>query len=150
MIQADLSPEQVSTSEDAIRQVIERLGTGFASKNGALFASAFAEVHDYVVVNGMFVPNMTREANAQVHQELFDGTRMGALGNDLSKLSEPTCVISGIRFLSPTIAVAHIATEVGGKPATIATAVMQQQAGEWLIVSFHNAMVLTGPDGPPG
>src|SRR5262249_48449900 len=108
----------------------------------------FAERHDYVVINGTLIANMTREANARVHQELFEGLRAGALGADLSKSVAPRYEVRNIRFLSPTIAVAHIASVVDGNAVTIATAVLQQD-GEWRIVAFHNAPVMTA-SGVPG
>ena len=135
-------------SEAAIRQTIERMITGMQNKSGAEFASAFAEMHDYVVINGMLLVDTTRPANAQVHQELFNGVRQGALGADLSKLDTPEAEARNIRFLTPEIAVVHIVTKIGGKDTTIASAVMQQLAGEWLIVAYHNAPVM-GWNAPP-
>jgi uncharacterized protein (TIGR02246 family) len=148
MNQNDALATSLPEREAAIRHVLDRLQEGFTRKSGAIFASAFAEQHDYVVINGMFFPNMTREANAKVHQELFEGSRMGALGADLSQMAAPRYEVRNIRFLSPTIAVAHIASRLGGQERTIATAVMQQQDEEWRIVAFHNAPVLKPPDGP--
>lgn len=136
-------------SEAEIRGVIDRLATGFITKDSTLFASAFADVHDYVVINGTLVPNMTREANEKVHQELFQGTRMGALGNDLSKMGAPKYEIRNVRFVEPTVAVVHIGASVEGQDTVIASAVLHHQDGAWLIVSFHNAPVLAG-GGQPG
>src|SRR5262249_54048513 len=117
---------------------------GFNSKDSAVFASAFADVHDYVIINGTLVPNMTREANAQVHQELFEGSRQSALGGSLSEI-QAQYEIRNIRFLTPEITVVHVSTGADGHEGTIITAVMQKQAGEWRIVAFHNALVLKRP-----
>ena len=46
---------------------------GQNTKNGELFASAFAQEHDYIAINGMFLPNQTREDNARIHQREEDG-----------------------------------------------------------------------------
>ena len=135
-------------NEKAIRQVVGRLQSGYDNKSGEVFASAFAPVHDYVVINGMLVPGMTREANAQVHQELFSGTRMGSLGDNLRDLNVQ-CEVRNIRFLTPEIAVVHIATIIDGHAGTMVSAVMQKQEDEWLIATYHNAPVMQGPPGGP-
>lgn len=138
-------------SEAAIRETLERLREAFTQKSGDVFASAFAPIHDYVVINGMLVKDMTREANAQVHNDLFRGTQRGSLGHDLSRMDAPETEVRGIRFLSPEIAVVHLVNRFGEQTVTIVSLVMQQQPdGEWLIVSFHNAPILpAGPPSPP-
>ncbi|MBC7527700.1 MAG: hypothetical protein H7308_09125 [Chthonomonadaceae bacterium] len=116
-----------------------------------MFASAFAPHHDYIVVDGRLIPNLTREINARVHQGLFEGSRSGDLGNDLSKI-KMRCEIINLRFLTSEIAVVHIAMKTESDNDTIATAVMQQQEGEWLIISYHNAHASHNPrtmDNPP-
>jgi hypothetical protein len=47
--------------EIAIRQHVQDMQDAQNTKNGGLFASDFAPEHDSVAVNGMFLPNQTRQ-----------------------------------------------------------------------------------------
>ena len=125
--------------EAAIRQVIQTLQDGWNQKDGARFASPFAEEHDYVVINGMFLPKWAREANARQHQQLFDG---------IYKEVDIQLRVSKIRSLSPHLIVAHIQghSHPKGKPAdhlsdVIMTMVLERGASGWKIVAFHNSPV---------
>ena len=55
------------------------------------------------------------------------------------------CEIINLRFLTSEIAVVHIAMKTESDNDTIATAAMQQQEGEWLIISYHNAHASHNP-----
>lgn len=125
--------------EAAIRQAVQTMQDGWNQKKGVVFASSFAQEHDYVVVNGMFFPKWTREANAQAHQGLFDGVYKEV---DL-KLS-----VAKIRFLTPEIAVAHAQgfSYPRGKmeekrQEAVITLVMQKGKEGWKIVAFQNTPV---------
>jgi len=63
--------------EAAIRQLVQVIRDGQNTKNGRLFASFFAQEHDYIAINGMFLPNQTRQDNAHIHQRLYDESRSG-------------------------------------------------------------------------
>ena len=67
-------------NEAAIRRVVRTLQDAQNTKNGELFASAFAQEHDYIAINGMFVPNQTRQDNARIHQRLYDESRSSVAG----------------------------------------------------------------------
>ena len=123
----------------SIRQVVQNMQDGWNKKDGRLFASSFAEEHDYVVINGMFLPKLTRESNARQHQQLFDG---------VYKEVDLQLRVSQIRHLNPEIAVAHISghSHPKGSPEekrseVIITAVVQKREGGWKIVAFHNSPV---------
>ncbi len=58
--------------ETAIRQLVEDMQDGRSTKNGKLFASAFAGEHDYIAIEGVFLPDQTRQDNARIHQRLYD------------------------------------------------------------------------------
>ena len=49
--------------EAAIRQLVRDMRDGQNTRDGELFASAFAQEHDYIAINGMFLPNQTRQDN---------------------------------------------------------------------------------------
>jgi uncharacterized protein (TIGR02246 family) len=125
--------------ETGIKQAVQNMQDGWNKKDGALFASAFAPEHDYVVINGMFLTKVTREKNAQMHQQLFDG---------MYKEVDIALRVSKIRFLNSGIAVIHIQghSHPKGQPdqkrqEIIITLVMQKPAAKWEIVAFHNSPV---------
>lgn len=131
--------------EAAIRQLVQVMRDGQNRKDGELFASAFAQEHDYVAINGMFLPNQTREDNARIHQRLYDESTSSVAGKYGEV--EVRLKVSKIRFLTPEVAVVHVRSafrlksDPGKKTKNIITAVMQKQEGEWEIVAFHNAPV---------
>jgi len=131
--------------EAAIRQVVQDMQDAQNTKNGELFASAFAQVHDYITINGMFLPNQTREDNARIHQRLYNDHRSSVVGRYGEV--EVGLGVSKVRLLTTEIAVAHVRGEFRpkGDPdkriKNIITTVMQKQQGKWEIVAFHNAPV---------
>jgi uncharacterized protein (TIGR02246 family) len=130
----------------AIRQLVQDLQEGQNTKNGTLFASAFAREHDYVTINGMFLPNQTQEDNARIHQGLYD-ERRSSVAARYGEV-EVRLNVANIRPLTaPRVAIAHVESEFrlkgqsDKKTKNIITAVMQKREGEWEIVAFHNAPV---------
>jgi uncharacterized protein (TIGR02246 family) len=130
----------------AIRQLVQDLQEGQNTKNGTLFASAFAREHDYVTINGMFLPNQTQEDNARIHQGLYDESRSSVAARYGEV--EVRLNVANIRPLTaPRVAIAHVESEFrlkgqsDKKTKNIITAVMQKREGEWEIVAFHNAPV---------
>ncbi len=127
------------SDETSINQVVQNMQDGWNKKSGAQFSLSFAEEHDYVPVNGAFLPKVTREVNAKAHQELFDG---------VYKELDLQLRVSKIRFLTPEIAVVHIQghshpkgkVEEKRQHITITT-VMQKRSGKWEIVAFQNTPV---------
>jgi len=132
--------------EDAIRQLVQDMQDAQNSKDGALFASAFADEHDYIAINGMFLPNQTRQQNARVHQRLYDENTSSVAG--MYGEVEVMLNVARIRPLTaPRVAVVHVQSEFrlksdpDKKTKNIITAVVQEREGEWGIVAFHNAPV---------
>jgi uncharacterized protein (TIGR02246 family) len=132
-------------NEAAIRRVVRTLQDAQNTKNGELFASAFAREHDYIAINGMFVPNQTRQDNARIHQRLYDESRSSVAG-EYGRV-EVRLKVAKVRPLTPKVAVVHARSEFRVKyqpekgTKNIVTAVMQKREGEWEIVAFHNAPV---------
>jgi uncharacterized protein (TIGR02246 family) len=131
--------------EAAIRQLVQDLQDAQNTKDGELFASAFAQEHDYIAINGMFLANQTRQDNARVHQRLYDeGT--SSLAGKYGEV-EVRLEVSKIRLLASGVAVVHVRSEFRlksdpeKKTKNIITAVMHKQQGKWEIVAFHNAPV---------
>ena len=131
--------------EAAIRQVVQNMQDAQNTKNGELFASAFAQEHDYIAIHGMFLPNQTRQDNARIHQRLYDESRSSVAGRygEVDVRLE----VSKIRFLTPEVALVHVRSEFrpksdpDKKTKNIISAVMQKQQGKWEIAAFHNAPV---------
>jgi uncharacterized protein (TIGR02246 family) len=115
------------------------------TKNGELFASAFAREHDYIAINGMFLANQSRQENARIHQRLYDESTSSVAGKYGEV--EVRLEISKIRFLTSEVVVVHIRSEfrLKGDPdkmtKNIITSVMHKQQGKWEIVALHNAPV---------
>ena len=131
--------------EAAIRQLVRNMQDGQNIKDGELFASAFAQEHDYIAINGMFLPNQTREDNTRIHQRLYDESTSSVAGSYGEV--EVRLNVAKIRLLVPEVAVVHVEGEFRPKSAPdkkagdIITAVVQKREGEWEIVAFHNAPV---------
>jgi uncharacterized protein (TIGR02246 family) len=121
--------------EAAIRQRVQYMQDGQNARNGELFASAFTQDHDYVAINGTFLPNHTRRDNARIHKWLYDDSRCSVAGK------HPKVDVR------PEVAVVHVRSEFrprsdpDRKTENIITAVTRRRDGEWEIVSFHNAPV---------
>ena len=121
---------------EAIRQIVQDMEDGWNKPSGELFASHFAEEHDYVVWTGMYLPNQSRAANAGIHQELLSGIYKG---------SKNRLVLDKVRFVRKDVAIVHVyahATFPGQPepdyPAMIISMVLEKSEGDWKIVSFHN------------
>jgi uncharacterized protein (TIGR02246 family) len=130
--------------EAAIRRLVRVMQDGQNSKDGELFASAFAREHDYVAINGMFLPNQTPRDNARVHQRLYDESRSSVAGSYGEV--EVRLDIAGIRPLTAEgVAVVHVEGEFRPKgeaeegARNIISAVVQKRENGWEIVAFHNA-----------
>ncbi len=135
-----------SADEVAIRQLVQDMQDAQNSKDGELFASAFAQEHDYIAINGMFLPNQTRQDNARIHQRLYDD-RTSSVAGRYGEEVEVRLEVSKIRLLTPEVAVVHVRSEFRlksdpeKKTKNIITAVMQKRQGKWEIVAFHNAPI---------
>ncbi|HKH37194.1 MAG TPA: SgcJ/EcaC family oxidoreductase [Rubrobacter sp.] len=132
--------------EAAIRQLVQNMQDGQNRKDGELFASAFAQEHDYIAINGMFLPNQRRKDNARIHLRLYDESTSSVAGNYGEV--EIRLSVSKIRPLTAQgVAVVHILSEFHlegqheKKTKNVITAVMQKREGQWEILAFHNAPV---------
>ncbi|MBK9527400.1 MAG: SgcJ/EcaC family oxidoreductase [Acidobacteria bacterium] len=133
--------------EAAIKQIVQTMQDGWNKKDGKMFASHFAEEHDYVNVWGLYLPKASRDGNAKAHQGLFDGPY---------KEVDAQFRVAKIRFLSPDIAVMHIQGYTHGKGKVedkrqdvIISGVLQKKSGKWEVVAFQNTPVNPPTYGPP-
>ena len=61
-----------ASDEQQLQGLIMTMQKGWNAKSGQTFASVFDAVHDYIVVNGIYLSGITPEANAQAHQHIFN------------------------------------------------------------------------------
>lgn len=122
--------------EQAVRSIFATLEKGWNSKSGETFSSVFADVHDYIVVNGFYFPNFTQQRNAAAHQSLFDGRY---------KTYDIKLKVDKVSFIRPDLAQAIVlgagAERTAGTPADpniIMTTLVEKKDGQWKIISFHN------------
>lgn len=141
----DASAQQ--SDEDTIKQIAQTMQEGWNKKDGKMFASPFAEEHDYVNINGLYLPNIKRDGNGRAHQGLFDGPY---------KETDLQLRVAKVKFLSPEIAIMHIQghSHPKGKPEEkreelVITGVVHKRAGKWEVVAFQNTPSRTPGGGKP-
>ena len=127
---------QNAADEQAIQKLVSTMETGWVQKSGETFASVFADVHDYIVWNGYYFPNMNKQQNAAAHQGLFNGPY---------RTYDVKFKIDKIRFLRPDLALVHV---YGGgytkgqaapeNPTVLMSMVAEKKDGDWKVLSFHN------------
>lgn len=122
--------------EQAVRSIVSTLETGWNNKSGETFASVFADVHDYIVVNGMYFSDFTRQGNAFAHQGLFNG---------IYKNHEIKLKIDKLNFIRKDLVMINAlggGTEKGQpmpeNPNIIMTILAEKKNDTWKIISFHN------------
>ena len=125
-----------TTDEQAIQKIISSMESNWVQKNGAGFATVFADQHDFIVWNGYYFPNQSRENNARAHQGLFDGPY---------RTYDIKLKIDKIRFIRPDLALVHVlgagyqkGTPVPENPGVLMSLIMEKKEGNWKIISFHN------------
>lgn len=124
-----------AADEAAMRQSVKHMETGWNTKSGALFAKAFAEDADYVVINGMYIKG--RATIEATHQQIFD---------TIFKDTNLTLTVKQIRFLRPDVAVVHVTGHRDGATKELTqdamlTLVMTKEKQGWVIAAFQNTAV---------
>ncbi len=142
-----------SVDEAAIRAVQDAQAEAWNRHDATAYARLFAEDGDVVNVVGWWW-----RGRAQIESKLKDA--FAFVFHD----SRLTITETSVRFLSPTIAVAHVRwTMTGAKTppnmpppsAGIEIQVLQKSAGRWMIQSFQNTNAIperpfsSGPPAPP-
>ena len=123
--------------EAAIWQVVQYMQDGQNTQDGELFASAYAQDHDYIAINGMFLANQTQQDNACIHQRLNDESSSTVAGKYPEV--EVRLNVSEIRFITPGVGVVHVRSEFrlksdpDKKTKNIITAVVQKRGDKWEI-----------------
>ncbi len=125
-----------SKDQIAVRSIITTLENGWNNKSGKTFSSVFADVHDYIGVDGRYFSNFTKKGNEVAHQGLFDGV----FKNRIIKLK-----VDKVTFFRKDLAqiIAIGANyEKGGNPpedpGIIMTVIAEKKNNVWKVISFHN------------
>lgn len=118
--------------------LVQNLETAWNSKNPDQYANNFCAKHDFIVWNGMYSPNITKEANKNGHKFLF--------AEQEYKDTNIKYVIDKIRYLSDSIALVHVLGSLYEKnkkplsyPTLIQTWVVLKEDQTWKIKSFHSS-----------
>lgn len=126
-------------NETALREIVKQMETGWNTKSGALFAKAFAEDADYVIINGQYIKG--RAVIESTHQQIFD---------TIFKDTTITLSVQQIRFLRPDVAVVHVKGQRTSPIKELVqdamlTLVLTKEKQGWTIAAFQNTAVT-----PPG
>lgn len=125
-----------NADEQAIQKIVTTMETGWTQKSGEIFSSVFADVHDYIVWNGYYFPNMAKQANAAAHQSLFSGPY---------RTYDVKFRIDKIKFLRTDLALVHVygggyekGKELPENPTVLMSMIIEKKDGNWKVISFHN------------
>jgi uncharacterized protein (TIGR02246 family) len=125
-----------TNDETAVRSLFTTMEKAWNGKSGEAFSSIFADVHDYIVVNGLYFTNWNPKANAAAHQGLFNG---------IYKTRDIRLKVDKVSWLRPDLALVTVLAgqyDTGGAPpkdpSAIMTVIAEKKGTDWKIISFHN------------
>jgi len=131
-----VNAQSINKDEQAVRSLITTLETRWNNKNAETFSSSFADVHDYIVVNGMYFSNFTRQGNAAAHQQLFDGVYKNY--NIKLKIDKVNFLRSDLALVTAIGAGYEKGNSLPENPGIIMTVLAEKKNDSWKIISFHN------------
>ena len=131
-----LSAQNNKADEQLIKDLLATIESGWNAKSGEKFASGFADIHDYIVVNGLYLKGLTRQKNAQVHQQLFNGPFKNT--SIKLKVDQVTFYQDDLAQVTAIGAGYLLADGVSKDPTIIMTLMVKKENGNWKIISFHN------------
>lgn len=129
-----------TTRETEVLAVLAALAAAWNDGDATAYGDLFTEDADYVTFFGLNMPG--RKAIAEGHRMLFEGPLKGM------KLVEGGAAPK-VRFLRPDVAVVVTGggssldgtAEIGDGRESTLTYVLVEEAGRWLVASFHNTRV---------
>jgi len=135
----NLNAQTVNNDEQAIRNIVSTMQKGWNAKDGKIFAGGFAKVHNYIVVNGMYLSSITPEINANAHQGIF---------NSIYKTTDLELRTDKVSFVNPGLAMVYVlgatydqGATIPENPGVIISMVFEKKNDEWQIISFHNCPI---------
>jgi uncharacterized protein (TIGR02246 family) len=140
MLTVPASASAPAADEAAIKEIFAGFARAWEAPGMPGFEALFTQDADFVVITGKWLKG--RDIIVSYHRELLKGHYAGS-----KQLPQEVTV----RFLTPTIAVAHLASGArfnkDGEEVTrtaLATATLVKREGKWLISAFHNTLT-SGP-----
>lgn len=139
---------QINNSDkDAIYAIVRDMEQGWNTNNGETFARGFAPTHDYIVVNGIYLSNQSKERNAMAHQGLFDS---------VYKTTDLRLIVDKMTSIREDLVLLHVFgatyeqnTPVPENPKVIITMLVEKKNNDWNIISFHNSDIEIFEPGTP-
>lgn len=135
----NLNAQTVNNDEQAIRSIVSTMQKGWNDRDGKMFAAGFANVHNYIVVNGMYLSSISPEVNANAHQGIF---------NSIYKTTDLELRIDKVSFVNPGLAIVYVlgatyeqGSSIPENPGAIISMVFEKKNDEWKIISFHNCPI---------
>jgi uncharacterized protein (TIGR02246 family) len=132
---------QASSEEQAVRKAVADFAEAINRGDAKAFAALFTDDADFVVITGEYLKG--RNEIVTYHSGLFTS---GFQGSHLDVTSV------AIRFLSPDVAVARVATKRTENGKEMRTSfpmfVLTKQSKSWLIAAAQNTLT-SGPPIPP-
>jgi len=136
------SPVASGDATDSVKTVLSSLAQSWNRHDMTAFASAFSEDADFVNVIGMHWRGREEiEAkHAITHRTIFRNSNLQILD-------------STVRFLSPSVAIAHVRTQLKGAESlpgrnaaeirhALLTCVLVKEHNRWLIAAAHNTEIV--------
>jgi len=139
------NPSSARSAKDVsdVTAVVAELAESWNRHDMTAFAALFAENADFVNVIGMHWHGRQEieEKHAQTHCTIFRNSVLQIVA------------VTAVRFLNPTIALAHARTELKGAESlrepvapevrrTLLTCVLMKDADRWLITAAHNTDIV--------
>ncbi|GAB4022374.1 SgcJ/EcaC family oxidoreductase [Spirosoma koreense] len=128
----------IKAEELTVRRVFDAMAAAWNAGDATAFGKCLTDDCDYVTFAGQHIRG--RQANEQIHRELFDSWIMSGSTMHVGK-ERPSVV-----FLSPAIALVHstgtvqlrFQKEPPPDRLSIQTTVLVKTAGDWKVRAFHN------------
>ena len=132
------SYSQISNSDkESIYNIVRDMELGWNTNNGKTFARGFAPSHEYIVWNGIYLSNQSKEGNEMAHQGLFDS---------VYKTTDIRLVVQKMTSIREDLILLHVLgatfeqnTPVPENPKVIITMLLEKKNNNWSIISFHNS-----------
>lgn len=137
-----LDPGISSADEGAIRVLLAKLAESWNRSDGAAYGAGFTEDADYIAFDGTYLKG--RDAVARSHDDLFE------FFDNVFQGSRLVAESSGIRFLTPDVALVHATGAVlfpwqkqaaADRRSINTSVVVRQPDGSWLVAAFQNTRV---------
>lgn len=127
---------QSDQDRDAIEQLLKTMADSWTAGDGQKFASVFADQHDFIVWNGFYFKNTSREMNAKNHQGIFNSIYLNT--QHFNKLDKIKFIREDLALIHVLAAVVKQGEERPKDPHVLWSGLLEKTKGDWKIIAFHN------------